>query len=126
MTDVSILIVDDVPFMRQFIKSCLKVSFPHCTTDEAGNGKSAQEKLENESFTIVLCDWEMPDLKGDALLEWLRNESDSKDIPFIMITGNSKKEHIMKALELGVTDYVIKPVNCDILARKITAALKVR
>ncbi|MFZ5998298.1 MAG: response regulator [Nitrospirota bacterium] len=124
MKGLSILIVDDVPFMRQFIRGCLHMSFPDCRTDEAGTGTSAREKMEQGSFDIVLCDWELPDVKGHELLMWLRSESNTKSTPFIMVTGNNTKEHIVKARELGVTDYIIKPVNCSSLEKKIIAALK--
>ncbi|MFO0753864.1 MAG: response regulator [Thermodesulfovibrionales bacterium] len=126
MRPINVLIVDDVPFMRQFIKSCLQMSFPEATAEEAGNGASARERLLGSPFDLVLCDWEMPTLKGDELLQWMRSEGTLRDVPFIMITGKREKEFIIKALELGVTDYVIKPVNCDTLAKKIISALKGR
>lgn len=100
------------------------MSFLDCRIDEAGSGSSAREKLQQGSFDLVLCDWEMPDMKGDELLRWLRNDSGTRDIPFIMVTGNNTKEHIVKARELGVTDYILKPVNRLSLEKKINAALR--
>ncbi|MBZ0157518.1 MAG: response regulator [Alphaproteobacteria bacterium] len=126
MKTINVLIVDDVPFMRQFIKSCLQMSFPEINAEESSNGSSARERLQSIPFDLVLCDWEMPSLKGDELLQWMRSEEDTRDTPFIMITGKREKEFIIKALELGVTDYIIKPVNCDTLAKKIISALKGR
>ena len=119
-----ILIVDDMPFMQTFILRCLKTMFPSCICDAVSDGKSAIEKLRSKSFSIVLCDWELPDLKGDEILRWVREESAVKDIPFIMVTANYNKESIKKVISLGVTDYVIKPINCEILTRKIHSALR--
>ncbi|MCC6347326.1 MAG: response regulator [Nitrospirales bacterium] len=126
MRTIDVLIVDDVPFMRQFIKNCLRMSFPEINAEEAGNGSAAREMLQSSPFDLVLCDWEMPTLKGDELLQWMRSEGNLREVPFIMITGKREKEFIIKALELGVTDYIIKPVNCDTLVKKIVSALKNR
>lgn len=124
MKEIKVLIVDDVSFMRQLIKSCLTMTSRQFVTQEVGSGKSAIESLEKEHFDIILCDWELPDIKGDEVLTWLRTESNFKKMPFIMITVNDSKEYIVQAHKLGVTDYMIKPVNCDTLARKVLDALK--
>jgi DNA-binding response OmpR family regulator len=121
---LNILIVDDMPFMRNFIRNCVKRSFQGCHCDDAANGKSAIAKLRTKAFSIVLCDWELPDIKGDEILRWVREESEIKDLPFIMVTANDEKESIMKVISLGVTDYVVKPLNCEILTEKIQAAFK--
>jgi DNA-binding response OmpR family regulator len=119
-----ILIVDDMPFMRSFIKNCVKISFPSCVCYDAADGNSAIEKLRTKSFSLVLCDWELPDIKGDEILRWVREESGAKDVPFIMVTANDEKESIMKVISLRVTDYVVKPLNCEILSQKIRVALR--
>ena len=119
-----ILIVDDMPFMRSVIKNCVKINFPSSVCDDAADGKSALEKLRTKSFNIVLCDWELPDIKGDEILRWVREESAVKDLPFIMVTANNDKDGIMKVISLKVTDYAVKPLNCEILSQKIRIALK--
>jgi DNA-binding response OmpR family regulator len=124
LKELRILIVDDMPIMRSFMKNCVKKCFPNCIVDIADDGKSAIEKIKAKSFSIVLCDWELPDIKGDKILRWVREESAAKDVPFIMVTGNAKEEDILKVIQQGVTDYVVKPVNCDILSQKIRVALR--
>jgi len=121
-----ILIVDDMPFMRSFIKNCVEISFPNCICDCVVNGKSAIENLKTQSFSIVLCDWELPDIKGDEILRWIREESEVKDMPFIMITATNDKESISKVVSMGITAYVVKPINCEILTSKIESALRPR
>jgi DNA-binding response OmpR family regulator len=102
----------------------MKISFPDCTCIEAVNGNAAIEKLRTRAFSIVLCDWELPDIKGDEILRWVREESQVKDLPFIMVTAHDEKENILKVIPLKVTDYVVKPLNCETLSQKIRAALK--
>lgn len=119
-----VLIVDDMPFMRSNIKNCMRISFPDCICVEAADGNSALEKLRNKSFSLVLCDWELPDIKGDEILRWVREESQVKDLPFFMVTAHDEKESLMKVIPLRVTDYLVKPLNCETLTQKIRAALK--
>ena len=106
-----------------FIKSCLQISFPDCIIVEAASGQSALEKIKDEPFDIVLCDWQLPDINGVEILEWVRVASDTKNMPFMMITGNSDREHITKAISMGVSGYVIKPIDCASLSKRIIAAL---
>jgi DNA-binding response OmpR family regulator len=124
LNELHILIVDDIPFMRGFIKNCVKMCFPNCIVDMAEDGKAAIQEIQTKSFSIILCDWELPDIKGDKILKWVREESPAKDVPFIMVTGNSEKEDILRVISLGVTDYVVKPLSCEILAQKIRVALR--
>ena len=122
--NLQILIVDDMLFMRLFFRGCLQLNFPSCNCEEVGTGKAAINKMQNNSYSIILCDWNLPDINGDEILKWVRTESTMKTIPFIMVTANDSKEGITKAIGLGVTDYVVKPVNCELLTSKIRNALK--
>jgi PleD family two-component response regulator len=119
-----ILIVDDMSFMRDVIRQCLTMSFPSCICDDAIDGKSAMTMLQTVSYNIVLCDFELPDIKGDEILKWVREESSVKDLPFIMVTANRDVDVIKHAQFMRVTDYVVKPLNCGVLSQKIRDALK--
>ena len=118
-----ILIVDDMPFMRSFIKTCVMKNYPNCVCEEAKNGAAAIKLLQAKSFNLVLCDWEMPDTKGDAVLKWVRENSLNKDMPFIMVTANNDKAGIIDVISRKVTDYLVKPIDCEVLSRKMRAAL---
>jgi len=123
---IRILIVDDMVFTRNFISNCAKLSFPGSICDTAADGKTALEKLQAQSYSIILCDWEMPGIKGDEILRWVRGAPETKALPFIMVTANDEKESIMNVISLGVTDYVVKPLNCETLSQKIRSALKLK
>ncbi len=123
MEELRILVVDDEYITRIFIKSCLQMSFPGCIIIEAASGQAALEKIKSEPFHIVLCDWQLPDISGVEILEWVRVASDTKNMPFMMITGDSNREHITQAISLGVSGYVIKPLDCVSLSQRVIAAL---
>lgn len=70
MSKVSVLVVDDAPFIRDLVKKCLRNAFPGIVTEDAVNGRKAQAILSREAFDLVLCDWEMPEMSGIELLTW--------------------------------------------------------
>jgi len=124
MGRLRLLIVDDSVLMRDIIKESVEEAFPEAEASVAGNGDEAQKLLSRKTFDLVLCDWEMPALRGDQLLQWLRESSSQKSAPFIMITAKNQKESILEAKKLGVTDYIVKPFTPDILCLKVKAVLE--
>ena len=124
MVAVRILIVDDMMPMRAFIKAGIRASISKdIEIDEAGSGEAAKARLINQRYNVVLCDWNLPGLKGTELIQWMREQDALKNTPVIMLTAFNKKELIQEALELGVADYVIKPVTMDVLSKKVKAVL---
>lgn len=125
MEKIRILIVDDTFPMRTFIKAAIKSLFTDkVEMDDAGSGEAAKEKLSTKTFDIVLCDWNMPGIKGTELLAWMKEQGKLKEIPFLMLTAHNDKELIMSAVEAGVSDYIMKPVTADTLNLRLRAAFK--
>ena len=60
MSKVSVLVVDDAPFIRDLVKKALRSYFPGLQIEEATNGRKAQQMLARAQFDLILCDWEMP------------------------------------------------------------------
>ena len=124
MSKVSVLIVDDATFIRDLVKKGLRNYFPGIHTEDAVNGRKAQVVLARETFDLILCDWEMPEMSGLELLAWCR-EQDSylKTVPFIMVTSRGDKENVVQAIQAGVTDFVGKPFTNEQLLTKVKKAL---
>lgn len=120
---MKLLIVDDITEMRVMIKTFLRMSFPDIETDEANSGAATLKKLQTGKYDLVLCDWDLPDMKGDEILKWTRDQTALKDMPFIMITAHNEKDYIVNAIKLGVTDYIVKPLSADTLSAKVNKAL---
>ena len=123
MSKVSVLVVDDAVFIRDLIKKGLRNYFPGIQIDEAVNGRKAQQMLGTQSFDLILCDWEMPEMSGLELLTWFRQQPEFKSVPFIMVTSRGDKENVVQAIQAGVTDYVGKPFTQEQLTGKVTKAL---
>lgn len=122
MSKVSVLVVDDASFIRDLIKNCLRNYFPGIRIEDAVNGRKAQSLLNRESFDLVLCDWEMPEMSGLELLTWCREQDHLQTLPFIMVTSRGDKENVVQAIQAGVSDFVSKPFTNEQLLTKVKKA----
>jgi len=114
-TDKKILAVDDTPFFLVILKKKLqntkyKVS---CVT----SGKDALKYLEKHKVDIFLLDIEMSGMNGFELAATLREKGYKQ--PIIFLTGNARKEYFATAMKAGATDFIIKPINKEVLLSKI-------
>jgi two-component system chemotaxis response regulator CheY len=117
---MKILIVDDITSMRRIVFDSLsQIGFNNIV--EAKDGESALKTLKLNKIDLVLCDWNMPKMSGLELLKAVRNDEKLKNIPFIMITAEGKKENVLDAVKAGVNNYIIKPFNTESLKIKITS-----
>ena len=113
-----ILVVDDFASMRKIIKGLLKqIGFQNI--EEADDGSTALEKLKIGEFDLVICDWNMPEVPGIEVLKAVRNDPQLKDLPFLMVTAEAKKDNVMEAVKAGVNQYIVKPFTAETLKKKI-------
>ena len=111
-----ILVVDDNPMMLKVIKESLRDKYEVAT---AINGKIARKYLTNKSVDLILLDYEMPEENGPEVLEKLRQDEATKDIPVIFLTGVKDKSKIQKVLQLRPQGYLLKPIEHDKLIEAI-------
>ncbi len=112
-----ILIVDDVEFNILLIKEFLKDY--DLEIDTATNGKEALEKIEKNSYDLVLLDIKMPVLDGYEVLKKVRADDKYKNMKIFVLTASALKEETEKYFQAGADDYIVKPVNKEELLRKI-------
>ena len=120
--NMSILIVDDYKTMLSIIRNLLK-QLGFNSVDEAIDGSSALTKLRDKDFGLVISDWNMEPMSGLQLLKEVRADVKLKEIPFIMITAESKSENVIAAKEAGVSNYIVKPFNAATLKGKLSTVL---
>lgn len=119
------LVVDDASFIRNMVKNNLISNFPGCTVSEASNGANAMAMLvKNSNVDLILCDWEMPEMDGKGLLDWVKTNEPTKGIPFVMVTSRGDKSYIVEAAKSGVSDYLVKPFSSEKLLDKVISALE--
>lgn len=122
---IRILVVDDATFIRDMIKKQLRDRIPGVEIIDAPDGARALAQMKNQSVDMILSDWEMPNMTGAELLSTVRAMPNSEKTPFIMISSRGDRNHIVKAIELGVSDYLSKPFSADELLKKVFKQLKI-
>ncbi|MGB1950832.1 MAG: response regulator [Marinobacter sp.] len=119
MAMLKALVVDDASFVRDLVKRTIRQRFPVIETTDAQNGRRAQSLMSRGAFDLILCDWEMPEMSGLELLQWMRQQPQYEKVPFIMITSRGDKNHVVEAVKEGVSEYLGKPFSPDGLSKKI-------
>ena len=115
-----ILIVDDMNMFRQMVRQALN-TLDYTALIEAADGslglKALEEGIKNKDpFGFIICDWNMPKMKGIDLLRAVRGSPWGKTIPFLMLTAEADKKNVIEALSEGVDGYIIKPFTVNTLA----------
>ena len=116
----TVLVVDDSQIMRNIVKKSFSDLKIPCQFLEAGNGAKACQLMETNKVSIVLLDWNMPEMDGMQFLKKVRAMPAYKDLPIIMVTSDAAKYSIVEALQNGATDYIVKPFDQKVLMEKIT------
>ena len=120
--NMNILIVDDYKTMLRIIRNLLK-QLGFNNVDEATDGSMALQKLRDKDYGLVISDWNMEPMTGIQLLREVRADPKLKNLPFIMITAESKTENVVAAKEAGVNNYIVKPFNAATLKTKLSSVL---
>ena len=119
MATLKALVVDDASFVRDLVKRTVRQRFPVIDTTDAQNGRRAQSLMSRTTFDLILCDWEMPEMSGLELLQWMRQQPQYEKTPFIMITSRGDKDHVVEAVKGGVSEYLGNPFSPEGLSNKI-------
>jgi two-component system chemotaxis response regulator CheY len=115
-----VLVVDDYSTMVRIIRNLLgQLGF--ADVDDARDGESALVKMHTRRYGLVISDWNMEPMTGYDLLRQVRADPGLGEIPFIMVTAESKTENVIAAKKAGVNNYIVKPFNAQTLKAKIEA-----
>ena len=121
-TNMNVLIVDDYKTMLRISKNLLsQIGFEN--VDEATDGDMAFTKLKEKKYGLVISDWNMEPVSGYELLKKVRAVDAMKELPFIMVTAESKTENVVAAKQAGVSNYIVKPFNAETLRSKIESVM---
>jgi PAS domain S-box-containing protein len=114
--NINVLVVEDIPLNQLLMKTLLDDFGFGC--EIAANGKIAIEKLEANPYDIILMDLQMPEMNGFEATEHIRTVMKS-DIPIIALTADVTTVDVTKCREVGMNDYIAKPVDERLLYSKI-------
>lgn len=119
-----VLIIDDNPMNAELLKEVLEQIGQSSVI--AHNGKEAFEIIKNEKFDLILLDIMMPEMSGFEVIEKLKKDPKTTDIPVTFISALNETEDIVKGLDLGSYGYITKPYNIDEVKARILNTLRVK
>lgn len=109
-TVFSVLVAEDEPLMRQYLQDKLSTIHASCTvTNTVKNGEMALDAVRAGKYDLLITDIKMPVMDGITLVSRLREQGSS--MPVIILTGYDEFEYARASLRLGVTEYLLKPLN---------------
>ena len=114
-----ILVAEDSPTNQKVVLRVLqKLGY---RAEAVANGHEVLSAIREVPYDLILMDWHMPDLDGCEATKIIRTSESiaQKDIPIIAMTANAMKGDQEKCIEVGMNDYISKPINFDLLAEKL-------
>lgn len=119
---INILLIDDEKKICEFVKAYLdKEGYK---TDVAYNGNDAINYLDNNQYDIVLLDRMLPDISGEEICNYIRNNCKLMNVAIIMLSAKTEDDDRIEGFELGCDDYICKPFNVKELILRIKSVLK--
>jgi two-component system, chemotaxis family, chemotaxis protein CheY len=113
------MVIDDSKAIRMILTRCLnKLGYEVCT---AGNGKEALAFLVKEApqLKFFLVDWNMPEMNGLEFVQQVRRMPSYAEVPLMMVTTETEIDQMIRALEAGANEYVMKPFTDDVIESKL-------
>jgi len=122
LTNYKVLVVDDIVANTTLVKSVLAPLGYQILT--ANDGVKALEVVKNDKPDLVLLDVMMPNMNGHEVVQRLKANPDTKDIPVIFITALNDVRNIVKGFEFGAGDYIVKPFDINVLRVRVNNQIK--
>src|SRR4030042_5626379 len=122
MAKPKILIVDDEPFNVDYIEQELEDSDYDIIS--AGDGQEALDKVHSEAPDLVLLDIMMPIMDGFEVLSRLKANTETREIPVIVISASNDLKSVVRGIKLGAEDYLPKPFEPTLLTARISSSLE--
>ena len=120
----SVLIVDDSPVMRSFIRRVMTLSgFEVRECFEASNGEEALAQLGQHRVDVILTDINMPTMNGEELLRRLGADAVLKSVPALVISTDATRGRILRMMSLGAEGYMTKPFSPESLREELERVL---
>jgi two-component system chemotaxis response regulator CheY len=114
----TIMVVDDAATFRTIARRMLH-SLGYYRIVDCSSAEDALQKLEEEKVDVIISDWTMPGMSGLDFFTKLRADERFKELPFLVVTGNSDRRTILTASKAGIPSYIVKPLSAEFLGKKL-------
>lgn len=117
-----ILVVEDEPALQEAVK--LKLTQKGVEVITASSGEEAVQRLKEKRPNLVWLDVLLPGMNGLEVLRWIRESSDFKDLPAVIVSVSGGQEKIKQAFSMNVLDYIVKSeYTIDDIVRRVQSFL---
>jgi two-component system, chemotaxis family, chemotaxis protein CheY len=120
---MNVLVVDDERTTRFLLRRILTMEYD-CSVGEAGDGVEALEMLASGNYDFMVLDLRMPVMGGLETLRVLRSSGQIARLPVVMLTAERDSGTVRQAFDLGVVDYLVKPLNRDRLVERLNRLVR--
>ena len=117
-----ILIVEDEEALSMLLRCNLEAA--RYAVETAKRGDEAEIKLRESTPDLVILDWMLPGLSGIELCRRLRAQSETRQLPIIMLTARGEESERVRGLATGADDYIVKPFSLPELIARVSALLR--
>ncbi len=117
-----VLIIDDDQDVQRLLK--VQLSQGNFALTSAFSGADGINTARENRFDLILLDLMLPDMTGFDVLAVLKSKSETAGTPVIMLTSHGEDEHVVRGLELGAEDYVVKPFSWKVLLSRVRTVLR--
>ncbi|MFN3659024.1 MAG: response regulator transcription factor [Pseudolabrys sp.] len=119
-----VLLVDDEAYMRKVVRTML-ISIGVRTIYEAADGPAGLDLIRSVAPDVVILDWEMPGLDGSGFVRMVRSPQTFPypAVPIIMLTGHGERSRVIEAIQIGVNEFLLKPVSSKALQDRLISVL---
>ena len=120
-----ILVVDDNVHMRRLVTTILQ-AFGVQQIFEAASGENGWGQLREHNPDIVILDWVMDGMSGIELMKMIRANPQAPNpfVPVIMLSGHTSLQHVQKARDAGVNEFIAKPVSVKTMMSRMAAVIE--
>lgn len=117
--DMRTLLVDDSRTVRAIVGKTLRELGMEVV--EAAHGREGLDRLQEASgFDLVLVDWNMPEMNGLEFIQAVRSQRAYDSVRIMMVTTETEQAQVMRALEAGADEYLMKPFTREVLIAKLS------
>jgi len=117
-----VLVVDDDPMVTRLVR--INLELENFEVEEAWDGKTAMKMMRENAPDLLVLDIMMPQMDGWEILRMVREDSELKDLPVVVLTAKVQDEDIARGWKMGADGYIVKPFNPVILADALRKVLE--
>jgi two-component system, chemotaxis family, chemotaxis protein CheY len=119
---MKVLVVDDSGIMRKvIIRELVSMNISQNDISEVDDGEKAVQAAMSTPFSLILMDWNMPNMLGIDAVKAIR--AGGVNTPILMVTTESERSNVVKAIQAGANNYLVKPFTGEALKEKIVSLL---